>query len=87
MKVDHIWPVETEGNTSLENIAGANRAARVNELFGGRVSLLEGFFEDFSKSCLRILAVARFKIISDQGAFDGSYERSRKICFRVQLVL
>ena len=24
--------------------------------------------------------VARLKIISDQGAFDGSYERFRKIC-------
>ena len=31
--------------------------------------------------------VARFKIISDQGAFDGPYERSRTMCFRFELLL
>ena len=31
--------------------------------------------------------VALFKIISDQGASDGPYERFRKICFRVELLL
>ena len=31
--------------------------------------------------------VARFKIISDQGAFDGPYGRSRTMCFRFELLL
>ena len=31
--------------------------------------------------------VARFKVISDQGAFGGPYERSRTICFRFELLL
>ena len=52
---DHTWPVETEGNTSLENKAGENRAARVNELFGGRMSLWTGYLKIFRNPVVRTL--------------------------------
>ena len=48
---------------------------------------LDRFFEDFSRSMNSFCMVARFKIISDQGAFDGPYERSRTMCFRFELLL
>ena len=57
-----------------------------------RTNPLEGItsgrlFWDFSESYGQILVVAQFKIISEQGASDELYGRSRKISFVFQFLL